>query len=149
MIESNASIGVDFDGVKSTPDLCDFLPIFSQIVDCLKSVGHSRFGTIPTFILEEIANAAVTENPYNSFTILEELTVKNCFEEEFDIKEWLFFLADLKSLQALNSMHLNRKNGLIPDDNAIELLESVFSDDFVDDFGLDFTEMFVFYLILF
>ena len=127
IIESNASIGVDFDGVKSTPDLCDFWRNFSQIVDYLKSVRHLRFGTIPTFVLEEIANAAVTENPYNSFSILEELTVKNCFEEESDIKECrLSFLADFQSLQALKSLHLNCKNGFIADDNTIELLESVF-----------------------
>ena len=127
IIESYSSVGVDFDGVKSSPDLCEFWRNFSQIVDYLKSVRHLRFGTIPTFVLEEIANAAVTENPYNSFNNLEELTVKNCFEEESDIKECrLSFLADFHALQSLKSLHLNCKNGFIADDNAIELLTDVF-----------------------
>jgi hypothetical protein len=101
---------------------------FSTIVDYLKSVKNLRFGSIPTFVLEEVVNAAVTENPYNSFTNLELISAKNLFEEESDIKECrLSFLDQFQALSQLKSLQLNCKNGFIADDNTIDLLTTVFS----------------------
>ncbi len=108
--------------------MCDLWRNFSTIVDYLKSVKNLRFGSIPTFVLEEVVNAAVTENPYNSFTNLELISAKNLFEEESDIKECrLSFLDQFQALSQLKSLQLNCKNGFIADDNTIDLLTTVFS----------------------
>ncbi|CAG2118067.1 unnamed protein product, partial [Medioppia subpectinata] len=129
IVEVNASLELDFDAVKSGSDLCDFWRNFSTIVDYIKSVRTLRFGAIPTFVLEEVVNAAVTDNPYNSFAHLETLSVRHCFEEESESKQCsLHFLSDFQTLKALKHLHVNSKNGFSGDADSVQLLSNVFSE---------------------
>jgi hypothetical protein len=132
IVEMNSSTDLDFEGIKhsaqNSNELCELWHNFSSLVDYIKSVKKLKFGSIPTFVLEEIVMAAVTENPYNSFSNLELISVKNLFEEKSDIKECrLTFLDQFYELTQLKTLQLNCKNGFIADNSTIELLSNVFS----------------------
>lgn len=131
IIEMNGSVDVDFEGMRcgsSPEDICDTYRNFSNIIDYLKSVKRLRFGTIPTFVLQEIINAAVLENCYNSFTNLEVLIVKNLFDEEVDLKSChLNFLEDFGSLSQLKLLHLQSKYGFAAEENSSSLLHDTFA----------------------
>jgi len=78
--------------------------------------------------LEEVVNAAVTDNPYNSFANLEHLSVRNCFEEEREGQQCaLHFLSDFQALRSLRSLSFGAKNGFQGDADSVSLLSSVFS----------------------
>ncbi|CAG2181015.1 unnamed protein product, partial [Oppiella nova] len=132
VVEVNASQELDFDGVKvvaqTAADVCDFWRNFAAIVDYIKSVRRLRFGSIPTFVVEEVVNSAVTENPYNSFHNLEHLSIRNCFDEDSEHKHCsLHFLSDLQALRSLRHLVVNSKNGFVGDNDTVALLSHVFA----------------------
>ncbi|XP_054153843.1 uncharacterized protein LOC128952467 [Oppia nitens] len=127
VIETNASQELDFDGIKTGVEVVDFWRNFGQLVDYIRSVRTLRFGTVPTFVLEEVVSAAETENPYNSFSFLERISVKNAFDEESDGKPVsLHFLSSFAALKALTDLSLNSKVGFSCEDRIEDLLKTVF-----------------------
>ena len=108
IIEINASVGLDFDNIRhnaqNNTDLCDLWRNFATIVDYLKSVKKLKFGSIPTFVLKEVVNAAVTKNPSNCFNNLELISVKNVFEEKSHIKVWFRVFGSVPVFHTIKSI---------------------------------------------
>lgn len=130
IVESNNSVLIDFEGVRAPPTelLSDFWRNFAAIVDYLKSVRTLRFGSVPHLVLEEISSAAITENPYNSFSLLQVLEAKNLMDEDQPHKEVsLAFLKDFHALEQLHTLSLGSRAGFRPEEDTVDLLQDVFS----------------------
>ena len=79
-------------------------------------------------MLEEVSAAAITDNPYNSFSALEELSVKNVLDEEQPQRETsLAFLQDFHALSNLKTLSLGSKTGFAAEEGTADLLSDVFS----------------------
>ncbi|RWS28340.1 ras-related protein Rab-1A-like protein, partial [Leptotrombidium deliense] len=130
IIEPNGTLEIDFENIRCSPnsDLCETWRNFSSIIDFLRSVKHLKFGTIPTFVIEELLNAAVTENCYNSFSNLETLVAKNVFEEETKTSQcFLNFLEQIGFLPNLTTLHVECKQGFAGDESSADLLNEAFA----------------------
>ncbi|RWS10878.1 ras-related protein Rab-1A-like protein [Dinothrombium tinctorium] len=130
IVEPCGTTEIDFENIRCSPnsDLCDTWRNFSSIIDYLRSVKHLKFGSIPTFVIEELLNAAVTENCYNSFSALETLIVKNIFEEESKSSQCrLEFLEHIGFLPQLQTLHLECKQGFAGNESSAELLNEAFA----------------------
>jgi len=112
IIETFGTTEVDFDGIRFSGN-DETWRNFSSIIDYLKPIKHLRFGWVPLFVIEDIINAAVDENCYNSFSSLETLEVKNLYEEDSSSKQCnLGFIEQIGCLGSLKSLKLDCKHGL-------------------------------------
>ncbi|XP_074604244.1 uncharacterized protein LOC141857651 [Brevipalpus obovatus] len=131
IIEERCVQELDFEGIRcpNGSSLTDMWLGFADITDYLKSVKVLRFGTVPSFVLQEIVNALSTDNPYNSYSNLETLEVKNLCDDDSSVKTCSFTLLDqLSALPSLQSLQLDSKCGmrLSPEMN-IDTLTHTFS----------------------
>ncbi|XP_015788209.1 uncharacterized protein LOC107365251 [Tetranychus urticae] len=130
IVEPMATLSINFDGIKCPvgSDLSEMWSNFATITDYLKSIKHIQFGTVPTSVIEEIINAAVTENCYNSFSNLETLSVRHLFEDDSAFQSCnLSILENIAYLSSLQHLRVDCKYGLIVNPEDSDLLDRIFA----------------------
>lgn len=114
ILDKYSPLEVDFDGIRipNSIDKCEFWREFNCIVDYMKSVCTLKFGCVPSSVIGEVINAAVTQNCYNSFSDLTTLSVKNIFDEDSSTRECnLSILKNVHKLPKLTNLIINCRAG--------------------------------------
>lgn len=114
-LQNHKPVLVDFSGVRIANDsvstnsrsekLLTFWRQFTTIIPCLTSVRALKFGTIPSFVLQELITT--TEAQPSLLAKLESLSITNLIDESNSTEVWL----QLASFSKLKSLQIDSLNG--------------------------------------